>query len=112
MNRHAFVNSNPSGFDSDCSVCGGKDRDWIHGEHRDSIPEDYKAHWRERQVPSGICEQDFHVAGSLLYQMVNSGRSEFDISPPGGHHGGIVVTADEIRRIAALLIQLSRKVKP
>jgi hypothetical protein len=30
--NHAFVNSDPSGFDSNCVVCGGKDRDSVHGE--------------------------------------------------------------------------------
>lgn len=31
MNAHLFVNSNPAGFDSNCSVCGGKHRDSVHG---------------------------------------------------------------------------------
>ena len=30
MNQHAFVNSDPSKFDSNCTVCDGKDRDCIH----------------------------------------------------------------------------------
>jgi hypothetical protein len=27
---HLYVNSNPDGFDSNCLVCGGKNRDAIH----------------------------------------------------------------------------------
>lgn len=30
MDNHAFVNSDPSKFDSNCSVCEGKHRDSIH----------------------------------------------------------------------------------
>lgn len=30
---HAFHNSNPNAFDSNCSVCGGKDRDSVHSPH-------------------------------------------------------------------------------
>lgn len=30
MESHAFKNSNPAAFDSDCAVCGGKHRDAIH----------------------------------------------------------------------------------
>jgi hypothetical protein len=30
MNPHIFQNSNPSGFDSNCEVCGGKQRDAVH----------------------------------------------------------------------------------
>ena len=30
MKKHAFKNSNPAAFDSDCLVCGGKDRDAVH----------------------------------------------------------------------------------
>ena len=29
---HAFVNSDPSGFDSNCSVCDGKQRDAVHAD--------------------------------------------------------------------------------
>ncbi len=29
-NTHAFVNSDLGGFDSNCSVCGGKHRDAVH----------------------------------------------------------------------------------
>jgi hypothetical protein len=30
MTTHAFVNSNPAKFDSNCSVCDGKQRDCVH----------------------------------------------------------------------------------
>ncbi len=30
MKRHDFINSNPAAFDSNCSVCGGKNRDSVH----------------------------------------------------------------------------------
>ncbi len=30
MENHTFINSNPSEFDSNCAVCGGKHRDRIH----------------------------------------------------------------------------------
>ena len=29
--RHEFINSRPDEFDSNCAVCGGKKRDWVHG---------------------------------------------------------------------------------
>jgi len=30
MKKHEFINSNPAGFDSNCTTCGGKARDAIH----------------------------------------------------------------------------------
>ncbi len=30
--KHAYINSNPRGYDSDCAVCGGKCRDNQHGD--------------------------------------------------------------------------------
>lgn len=34
--NHQFVNSDPASFDSNCSSCGGKDRDAVHSPYRDS----------------------------------------------------------------------------
>jgi hypothetical protein len=33
MKPHFFVNSDPSAFDSNCTTCGGKCRDSIHGRN-------------------------------------------------------------------------------
>ena len=36
--NHDFINSNPQKFDSDCKVCGGKNRDSVHaGEDYDPM---------------------------------------------------------------------------
>ncbi len=32
MKTHTYINSNPAGFDSNCSTCEGKKRDAIHSE--------------------------------------------------------------------------------
>lgn len=31
MNTHLYENSDPTAFDSNCAVCGGKHRDSVHG---------------------------------------------------------------------------------
>lgn len=47
-----------------------------------------------------LTSEDRFIVASLLYQLCNSGRSH-DISPRGGHHGGIAISEQAIRELAA-----------
>jgi hypothetical protein len=57
---HLYVNSNPEGFDSNCLVCGGKDRDTIH--HQAEEENDYVAYLYFTHPVSG--EPVLHIGDS------------------------------------------------
>lgn len=44
-----------------------------------------------------LTEEDRFIVASLLYQISRISRS---ILPPGGHHGGIFISGDAIRKLA------------
>lgn len=46
--------------------------------------------------------EERYIISSLLYQIINSERT-IEISPPGGHHGGMFISCERLKIMAKKL---------
>ena len=67
MKPHKFINSDPAGFDSNCTVCGGKWRDAIHPKEEGE---------NGAKVPPALSRYAHGGAGSTLLPLPEGRRRE------------------------------------